>query len=334
MRRLLLPWLACLALLVGGGAALAHEIRPALLEIEETEPGAYEVTWKVPIFEGKPLVISPRFPEGMQLAAPPARRQLPGAVLEQSVYRFPGGSLVGKSIGIEGLSALQIDTLVQLTLADGTHHSAILRPKSPEWTVPVRASTWEVAGSYWIMGTIHILEGIDHLLFVLALMLLVPGYWQLFKTITAFTVSHSISLGLATLGFVNMPAGPTEAVIALSILFLAVEIIHSRQGRVGITERYPWVVAFFFGLFHGLGFAGALSEVGLPQGEIPVALLMFNVGVETGQILFLSVVLLLMAGLRRLSINWPAGSWRVLPYAIGSMAAFWTIQRVDGFLYL
>jgi len=182
------------------------------------------------------------------------------------------------------------------------------------------------------MGTTHILSGFDHLLFVLALMLIVPGYWMLFKTITAFTVAHSISLGLAALGFVHVPPGPTEAVIALSILFLAVEVVHSRQGKAGLTKRAPWIVAFIFGLFHGLGFAGALSEVGLPEHAIPLALFMFNVGVESGQILFVGGVLAVAAVLRRVPIAWPAGSWRLMPYTIGSLAAFWTIQRVSSFI--
>jgi hydrogenase/urease accessory protein HupE len=178
------------------------------------------------------------------------------------------------------------------------------------------------------MGTLHILAGIDHLLFVLALMLIVSGYWMLFKTITAFTVSHSISLALATLGFIDIPQKPTEAIIALSILFLAAEIVHARSGRRGLTARYPWVVAFIFGLFHGLGFASALHEVGLPQQAIPLALLMFNLGVETGQILFVAVVVGLAAVLRRLPAQWPHGAWRVAPYSIGGLAAYWTIERL------
>jgi hypothetical protein len=167
---------------------------------------------------------------------------------------------------------------------------------------------------------------------VLALILIVPGWWMLLKTITAFTLAHSVTLALATLGLVNMPGPPTEAVIALSILFLAVEIIHSREGRITLTERYPWLVALSFGLVHGLGFAGALSEVGLPQGDIPLALLMFNVGVETGQLLFVGVVVLVRELLQRLPLTMPAGSWRLMPYAIGSIASFWVIQRVDGFV--
>ena len=129
-----------------------------------------------------------------------------------------------------------------------------------------------------------------------------------------------------------MPGAPTEAVIALSILFLAVEIVHSREGRFTLTEKYPWVVALSFGLVHGLGFAGALAEVGLPQQEIPLALLMFNVGVETGQLLFVSVVLLVITVMRKLPVRWPAHVWRLVPYAIGSIAAFWTVQRIDSFI--
>ena len=182
------------------------------------------------------------------------------------------------------------------------------------------------------MGIIHILSGFDHLLFVLALLLIVPNRWKLFKTITAFTVAHSITLALAALGMVNVPPGPTEAVIALSIVFLAGEIINSHLGKFSITEQYPWVVAMIFGLFHGLGFAGALTGIGLPQNEIPIALLMFNLGVETGQILFLIAVLVLVAILKNLKIKWPDHAWKWMPYGIGSLAAFWTIERIIGFL--
>jgi hypothetical protein len=167
---------------------------------------------------------------------------------------------------------------------------------------------------------------------VLALLLIVPNLLLLFKTITAFTVAHSVSLALATLGLVNIPGAPTEAVIALSILFLAVEIVHSREGRLTLTERIPWVIALAFGLVHGLGFAGALAEVGLPQQEIPIALLMFNVGVETGQILFVGFILLLIAAIKLLPFKLPEGSWKLMPYTIGSIAAFWTLQRVGSFV--
>jgi hydrogenase/urease accessory protein HupE len=223
---------------------------------------------------------------------------------------------------------MQTDVLLRIELADGTTHSTILRPSSASFRIPAIASKREVAGSYWRMGVTHILEGVDHLLFLLALLLIVSGFGKLLQTVTAFTLAHSLTLALATLGFVHVPPAPTEAVIALSILFLAAEIVRKQQGEVGLTERRPWLVALAFGLFHGLGFAGALSEVGVPAHEVPLALLMFNVGVETGQVLFVAAVVAALAALRRLPISLPRGAWRLAPYSIGAVAAFWTIQRV------
>jgi hypothetical protein len=311
---------------------LADEFRPALLEIKETEQGWYSVNWKVPLQNGRALRISPVLPEPFKQMGPTSTRVFQGSAIESSTWSAEAGSLIGGKIEIAGLTSIPIDVIVQIALADGAEHSAILRPASPFYVVPERATKWTVAGSYWKIGTIHILEGYDHLLFVLALLLIVPNLWLLFKTITAFTVAHSISLALATLGVLNVPGPPTEAVIALSILFLAVEIIKSREGQLTLTERIPWAIALAFGLVHGLGFAGALAEVGLPQQEIPVALLMFNVGVETGQILFVGVVLLLVAAVKRAPFKWPNGSWKLMPYAIGSTAAFWTLQRIESFV--
>ena len=187
----------------------------------------------------------------------------------------------------------------------------------------------QVASTYTLLGIEHILLGIDHLLFVLALLMLVPNMRTLVWTITSFTLAHSLTLAAATLGWVNVPQKPVEAVIALSILFVAMEIVHWRQGKPGITRRMPWLVAFTFGLLHGFGFAGALNEIGLPEHAIPPALLFFNVGVELGQLAFIAAVLLAWAVLKRL--NWPQWAWRVPVYAIGSMAAFWTIERIAGF---
>jgi hypothetical protein len=178
------------------------------------------------------------------------------------------------------------------------------------------------------MGTIHILEGTDHLLFLLVLLLIVTGLWPLLKTVTAFTVAHSLTLALATLGFVNIPPAPTEAVISLSIMLLAVEAVRKLAGEMTLAERYPWLIAFTFGLVHGLGFAGALSEIGVPQNDVPLALLMFNVGVETGQVIFVVAVSLLLAALHKLHGRTAVAMFRAAPYAIGGIAAFWTIQRV------
>jgi hydrogenase/urease accessory protein HupE len=311
---------------------LADEFRPALLEITETGNGWYSVTWKVPLQNGRPLTISPVLPEYFEQMGPASTRIFKGSAIEQSSWNSGSGSLIGGTIEIANLPSIPIDVILQIDLADGAEHSAILRSASPFYVVPERATKWMVAGSYWKIGTIHILEGQDHLLFVLALLLIVSSPWVLLKTITAFTVAHSISLALATLGILNVPGAPTEAVIALSILFLAVEIVHSGEGRVTLTERMPWIVALSFGLVHGLGFAGALSEVGLPQQEIPIALFMFNVGVETGQLLFVGVVVLVIAAIKRLPLRWPQSSWKLMPYAIGSIASFWVVQRIDSFI--
>jgi hydrogenase/urease accessory protein HupE len=311
--------------------AYGDEFRPALLEIRETHPGWYAVTWKVPTQNGRPLALSPVLPDTLSPVGLPSTRVLQGNIVKQSTWTGQPGSLVGETIRIDGLSTIPIDVILQLELADGSGHSAILRPASPLFHVPERATRWMVAGSYWKIGTIHILEGFDHLLFVLALLLIIPNRWMLLKAITAFTLSHSVSLALATLGVVNVPGPPTEAVIAISILLLAVEIVHSREGRFSLTARLPWLVALTFGLVHGLGFAGALAEVGLPQQDIPLALLMFNIGVETGQLIFVGAALAVIAMLKLLPIRWPGWSWRLVPYAIGSTATFWSVDRIHSF---
>jgi hypothetical protein len=321
--------LAVLCLLTPAGA---DEIRPALLDIKEQATGLFAVTWKVPTRGDRVLAIVPQLPESLELVGSPAVENKPGARIERATYKNNAGSLTGQSIVIEGLEALQTDVLLLIQLQDGTQHSAILRPASPAFTIPLEASKLEIAADYWRMGTVHILEGVDHLLFVLALLLIVNGRGPLLKAVTAFTVAHCITLALATLGLVHVPPAPTEAIIALSIVFLATEIVHKKNGQVGLTERYPWVIAFAFGLFHGLGFAGALSEIGVPQNEVPLALFAFNVGVETGQLLFIGVVEALLAVLRRLPWSAPEGAWRLLPYSIGGVAAYWTIDRVLSFL--
>ena len=326
-----------LLLLVGslpGVHANADEIRPALLDVKEQNTGLIAVTWKVPTRNGRALAITPKLPTNLELVGAPSVRDVPGARVESATYKSAGTSLTGQKIAIEGLSALATDVLLLVQLQNGQQHSAILRPTSPEFTIPLEASRLAIAADYWRMGTIHILEGADHLLFVLALLLIVAGLGALLKAVTAFTVAHSITLAMSTLGVIHLPPAPTEAIIALSIVFLAAEIVHKRRGQVGLAERWPWLIAFSFGLFHGLGFAGALSEIGVPQAEVPLALLMFNVGVETGQLLFIAVVLALLALLKKLPLAAPEGAWRVTPYAIGGLAAFWTIQRVMSFMPL
>jgi hydrogenase/urease accessory protein HupE len=223
------------------------------------------------------------------------------------------------------------DVLVRLERLDGATQVTRLTPSDPSFVVAAPAGAMGVARTYTVLGVEHILSGIDHLLFVLALLIITRGGWKMVKTVTAFTVSHSITLTLATLGYVHLPPPPVESIIALSIVFVAAEIIRSRAGKPGLTERAPWLVAFAFGLMHGLGFAGALSEVGLPDRHIPTALLFFSVGVEAGHFLFIGIVLSLIALVRQ--VKMPAPHWAKLvpPYAIGSLAMFWVIQRVVAF---
>jgi len=323
-------WLAALLLVALGSPldAQAHEIRPALLDITETRPGSFDVTWKVPTRGDRVLALEPVLPPALIPVGPPSERVVPGAWIQRSSYRSDAESLIGETVEVSGLSALQTDVLLRISLADGTSHSAILRPASASFRIPLHETKSEVAVSYWRMGVIHILEGVDHLLFLVALLLIVSGFGRLLQTVTAFTLAHSLTLALATLGFVHVPPAPTEAVISLSILFLAAEIVRKHHGEVGLTERKPWLVALAFGLFHGLGFAGALTQVGIPAHEVPLALLMFNVGVETGQVLFVVAVVAVLAALRRLSLSLPQGAWRLAPYSIGAVAAFWTIERL------
>lgn len=323
-------WLLMLAAIPG--TAPADEIRPALLELAEREGGWVDVTWKVPMRGDRTLALTPVLPEFFESTAPPAGRPVAGAWVEYSSYRTFGESLTGATLAVDGLIGVSTDVLVRVRLQDGIEHSAVLRGDKPAFTIPEQPSKGEVALSYWRMGTIHILEGVDHLLFLLVLLLIVTGIWPLLKTVTAFTIAHSLTLALATLGVVNIPPAPTEAVISLSIVLLAVEAVRKFSGEVTLAERYPWIVAFTFGLVHGLGFAGALSEIGVPQNEVPLALLMFNVGVETGQVIFVVAVSLLLEGLRRLHSAVAMAALRAAPYAIGGLAAFWTIERVDSFL--
>jgi hydrogenase/urease accessory protein HupE len=224
---------------------------------------------------------------------------------------------------------------VRVERSDGTAQVARVLPLTPRFVVTDSPGAFEVAQTYTVLGIEHILMGVDHLLFVLALLILVQGTRRLIATITAFTLAHSLTLFAATLGWLNVPGPPVESVIALSIVFVAGETVHARQGRPGLTQQYPWIVAFTFGLLHGLGFAGALAEVGLPPLSIPMALLFFNVGVEIGQLIFIAAVLAVIGAGRRIGRSLrlsPLGwLWRVPPYAIGGMASFWVVQRVAAF---
>jgi hydrogenase/urease accessory protein HupE len=240
--------------------------------------------------------------------------------------------LAGTVIRIDRLDATFTDVLVRLVRSDGLVQTARATPSQPSVTVEASVGRWEVAATYLKLGVEHILGGVDHLLFVFGLMLLVSGWRRLLGTITAFTVAHSLTLAGATLGWVHAPQAPVEAVIALSIVFVAVEVVRAHEGRPGLAQRWPWLVAFTFGLLHGFGFAGALREVGLPSQAIPVALLFFNLGVELGQLAFVLIVVGLRHVFRGQLQRLPRGAWRVPTYGIGGVAAFWVIERLTRFL--
>jgi len=318
------------ALSLSATAAHAHEVRPGYLELRETSPGVFEVLFKTPTLGGMRFNLRPVLPGGCRSQGPVSTYETPGAILERWTVACDT-ALTGHRIAVDGLSGTLLEVLVRIETLDGRTIVLRLKPTAPSVAVPTEPSAWQVAQTYLVLGVEHILGGVDHLLFVLALMLIVPGRLQLLKTITAFTVAHSISLALATLGAVHVPGRPVEATIALSVVFLAAELAHLQQGRPGLTSRAPWLVAFTFGLLHGLGFAGALAEIGLPQRQIPLALFQFNVGVELGQLLFVGMVLLVLALVRRLPVPKPAWAWRVPAYGIGVTAAFWTVQRIASF---
>ena len=306
----------------------AHESRPAYLEITETQPHSYDITWRRPARGEMVLSMQPVFPRQCEVQGSVANYFTPGAHISRWTLHCPEPGLYGQTLSIEGLAQTITDVLVRLQFLDGTSYTQILKPNATSMTVQEAANTWQVISDYFVLGGEHILGGVDHLLFVLCLLLIVKGTMVLVKTITAFTIAHSITLALATLGFVHVPQAPVEAVIALSILFLAVELVKQQQGKSDLAMRAPWIVAFIFGLLHGFGFAGALSEVGLPQADIPLALLMFNVGVEAGQLLFIAAVLLVIHFWRYLlkyDVHWLP---RVTAYGIGTLSSYWVISRV------
>jgi hydrogenase/urease accessory protein HupE len=320
----------------------AHEVRPAYLDLRQTAADAYDVLWKVPARgENMRLGIYVEFPSGTTNVTTPRILFANDASTERWSIRRPG-ALTGDEIHIAGLAATMTDVLVRVENLDDTTQVTRVTPSSPSFVVAAAPSALEVTRTYLVLGVEHILFGVDHLLFVLALLILVKGWRKLVGTITAFTIAHSITLAAATLGFVHVPSKPVEATIALSIIFVACEIVRRRQGRSGLTEGWPWMIAFSFGLLHGLGFADALREMGLPQNAIPLALVFFNLGVELGQLLFIGLVMAVMAvavrAAKRFS-QWnvaqqSAFAWceNISAYAIGAVAALWLIERTLSFV--
>ncbi|WP_431014869.1 HupE/UreJ family protein [Bradyrhizobium pachyrhizi] len=312
--------------------ASAHESRPAYLEVTEIAPHRYQIVWRTPLSSGMRLPVALRFPEKIRNVTEPTLRELSDSLVERRLIELDNG-LTGARIEIVGLQATITDALVRVQLLDGTYSTSLVRPSKPWIEIATSRSSLEVASAYLMHGIEHILFGYDHLLFVLALILIVRRGRVLLITVTAFTVAHSITLSLATLGLVHVPGPPVEATIALSILLLACEIIRSDRGQPSLTAQWPWLVAFSFGLLHGFGFASALTEIGLPQGDIPLALFAFNVGVEAGQLIFIAAVLgaLRLAKLIRVPVFIERHAKLTTTYTIGIMAAYWFIERLAGF---
>jgi hydrogenase/urease accessory protein HupE len=331
MRMLIIIGLIALIFISFTSNAEAHRLQPAYLEINEQAGGTFSILWKVPYVAGKPMNIYPQLPSNCTNRMEPVVKLLAGGAVGRWIADCGSSGMINEEIVIEGLPATQTDTLLRIQFTDGSMHTTVLRPDAPSFFVPTKPSKSKIAGSYLLLGIEHILGGFDHLLFVLGLLLIVRSTMLLIKTITSFTLAHSVTLAMAALGFVHVPQAPVEAVIALSIIFLATELVKQHRGETGLTTRAPWLVALCFGLLHGFGFAGALTEVGLPQTDIPLALLFFNVGVEIGQLMFVAGVLVVAWLIKKMKVKWPVWVEQVPAYAIGSLAAFWFIQRTMSF---
>ena len=308
--------------------ALAHRFAPSLLKVTEIGTGQYNLVWKTPAQATSNVPMRPRWPASCEVSQANAP-QMEGTGMVTSLQLACTGlgddGLVGETLGIDGLGPNQASAMVMVALLDGRQYQQVLNGEQAEFVVPEEPGAGEVMSDYSFLGIEHIWGGIDHLLFVFGLLLLVGGGTRLLWTITAFTVGHSITLSLVTLGFFDYPVALVEFTIALSIFVLAVEL--TREARHDLLWRNPWWLAGGFGLLHGMGFAGALAETGLPQDNVPLALLFFNIGIEIGQIAFILVALVLWWLLRK-----PLGPWqeqlRWIPvYVLGGLSAMWCLER-------
>lgn len=322
-------WLAIALALFAHTPASADDLRPGYMEWNQQPSGDWQLAWKLPLAQRPtgdiPMPVLPpecRYSQEPQTGAS-------GAAIVGSAAVSCTAPLAGKAIGMEGLLG-QSDMLVRIAPLDAPVETLRLTAAAPSASLPQVAETGQVWKTYFILGVEHILAGWDHLLFVIALVLLVQDWRRVVAAATAFTLAHSITLAGASLGFIGLPARPVEAIIALSIVFLAYEVIRAQQGEQGWTLRVPWVVAFLFGLVHGFGFAGALNEIGLPDGEVVAALLAFNLGVEAGQLLVVACVLGLIWAIRRAALSALQPAVRIAAYGIGITGSYWLFERVIG----
>lgn len=321
---------AAALLLLGGTTSLrAHEIRPAYLQITENADHRFDVLWKQPSVGTQLLRLIPQVSNGL-LDGKPTEESVANSFVVRRWQNLgvTRDSFDGATIRIDGLEYTISDALVSISFANGQDIQEILRPRNPTLVVHLTGTGKVPVPAYLLLGIEHILTGFDHLSFVLGLLLLVRSRLILIKTITAFTVAHSLTLAAAALGFVHVNPSVIEALVAFSIVFVALELVRAYRGQFGLTAQIPWLIAFTFGLLHGFAFAGSLAQIGLPEHNIPLSLLLFNIGVELGQLLFVGAVLSLIALLNRLPRRLPNWTTWIPPYAIGGLASFWVIQRL------
>lgn len=317
--------------------ALSHELDPGYLDMRQLDAEAWQVFWRKPDVLGSPMAINARLPENCTPQTGP-ENTFDGTAWITGWTAICSGDLAGSAIVIEGLEQQNTDTLVRYHAQDQSPIIGRMTPTETVFVVPAAQTPFGVFATYGVLGFDHILEGWDHLLFVFALLLLIPDLRRLFWAITAFTAAHSITLALAALGHLSIPGPPVEAIIALSIVFLAIELLKRKDGQLRLSERAPWMVSFVFGLIHGLGFAGALREIGLPDQDIAIALLAFNLGVEAGQLAFVAVVVTaglvfrkMVAGMGSITPGVRHSATTIAGYAIGGVATFWLAERLAGF---
>ena len=310
---------------------MADDIRLSYLEIKEKKSQHFSVLLKLPSKDNQKLPIEMIIPKGCISTTPKISHLINNTYLDSWQMKCNNG-LTNKTLLLKGLEKTNIELLLRLELLSETSHSTLLTPSKASYIVPKNDSSLKILQTYTWLGITHILLGFDHLLFVFALLLIVNSMRRLLWTISAFTLAHSLTMAIATLGIVHIPQAPVEAIIALSILFLAMEIMHEKQGKVGLTSRYPWLIAFIFGLLHGFGFAGALAEIGLPQQAIALALVFFNIGVELGQLIFIATIVSIIVALKHFTYpNLLSKLQTVVIYVIGGVSSYWLIDRVLSF---
>lgn len=311
-------------------AASAHEVRPAWLQISETQvAGTYDLVWKQPVLADRRLKIDPVLPASCETMNLGPGEMTGAALIVRSRIICGSEGLEGQTITIAGLERTMVDVFVEIVSSGGDTYTLILKPQRASFVMEAGAGAKSGTGflSYFRLGVEHLLTGFDHILFVIGLVLLVRMPMKLVKVVTSFTVAHSLTLGLSTWGLVSLSQGAVEAVIALSILFLAVELVRAGRAEDSLLLRYPWAITFVFGLLHGFGFAAALTEIGLPQGTAALALLLFNLGVEAGQLIIVALVLAGLFVIQRLPVATSGGLRHAPAYLIGTLAAFWFLER-------